>query len=226
MGTPSITYPNVAAAGYQPTLYVQGLKVGTTDANGLGAGICRWHGDRDGWPVGLHVRRLQQQWSFDDFRSLRRNGDYGLSDSIECIREPTSRTMFMLSPGFGSVIVPITSSDTTIGTITTSPVVFNPGDNGKSHQRSSQVQPGTTTIAARRRSFRLRYACAVHTVCGNGNGCNLSMSSVITGVNLEGYDQRLRARCAARRAIGDGNQQRSDHRDGFDERDRRGYAPR
>ena len=51
-----------------------------------------------------------------------------------------------LNPGLGTVGVPVTSSDLAVGTITTSPIVFNPGDSSD----STSFQPiadGTSTIS-------------------------------------------------------------------------------
>jgi Chitobiase/beta-hexosaminidase C-terminal domain len=182
VGTPSITYNNVTAAGFLPAFYVQGLKVGTTTLTVSAPGYANGTATVTVGPSGF------------SFAGFFNNGlsTTSFSTATSITVYPTVLTAtgnlvtnnVYLSPGLGSVSIAVNSSDTSIGTITSSPVVFNAGDNGK----STTFQPssaGTTTIAVGAEpagfSTPAQYTQFVATVTAP----QLSISSVATGVSLE-----------------------------------------
>jgi hypothetical protein len=144
VGTASLTLPNVTGDGNVQQISIQGLSVGTSTLTVSGSGFTSGTMTITVYPSGF---------------SFGGNYNGGLSTTTfstatqipvtAVILNPTTLTQYTggtLSPGVGPISVPVTSSNTTTGTITTSPVVFTSG----SSSLYTSFQPsnaGTSTIS-------------------------------------------------------------------------------
>src|SRR6185312_12064766 len=146
VGTPSITYNNVTAAGGLPSFYVQGQKVGTTTLTVSAPGYTSATATITVYPSGFtFATNYTTGFTTTSFSSPTSLYVYPSLLTPGTLNYYTANNVYV-SPGLGTISVPVTSSDTSVGTITLSPVVFNAGDGYKttSFQPSSA---GTATIA-------------------------------------------------------------------------------
>lgn len=142
VGVATLTYPGVTNAGYQTSFYIQGKTTGTTtltiSAPGYNSATATITVNKSGFIFSGYGGGL----STTTFSAPTGVAIY------PAILNPDSSyyTTAQLSPGVASVSVPVVSSNTVVGTISGSPVVFNAGDSGK----SVSFQPtsaGTTTVS-------------------------------------------------------------------------------
>jgi len=127
VGTNSLTYPNVTAAGYLPQFFVQGLKIGTTTLTVTAPGYTTATGTVTVNPSGFTFAGS----SPISTTSYANASGFSVFASILNAQTLAYSTAATISPGVGPISVSVTSSDTNVGTITTTPVVFNAGDTSK-----------------------------------------------------------------------------------------------
>ena len=142
VGTPSVTFPNVSDAGCLPAIYIQGQKVGTVTVTVSAAGYTDGKATITVNPSGFSFAGFNNTGlSTTSFSSATSIFVYPtiLNASLNYVTNNV-----YVSPGLGAISIPVTSSDTKIGTITTSPVVFNGGD-------QVRAQPSSPALPARRR---------------------------------------------------------------------------
>ncbi len=142
VGGTTLTFTNVTSTSVG-TIYIQGQTVGTTTVTVSAPGYINGIGNISVYPSGFAF-----------------NGDVSFTTTTS--QGPTTLTLYpfaltpgtltllsyglQVNPGVGPIDIPITSSDLGVGTITTSPIVFNPGDTSD----STTFQPlavGTSTIS-------------------------------------------------------------------------------
>jgi len=95
-----------------------------------------------------------------------------------------SNSNLYVSPGLGAISVPVTSSNTNVGTITVSPVVFNAGDGYK----ATTFQPssaGTTTIAIGAAPAGYSTSANDTQFVATVTAPALTIGNVLTGLGLE-----------------------------------------
>jgi trimeric autotransporter adhesin len=142
VGVTTLTFPNVTS-GYVGTIYVQGQTVGSTtitvSAPGYTNGIGSVTVNPSGFAFGGNTSFTTTTTSGPQTLTIY---PYALTPgTLTIVSYPLE-----VNPGLGAISVPITSSDKTVGTITTSPIVFNAGDSSD----TSSFQPlavGTSTIS-------------------------------------------------------------------------------
>ena len=183
IGTTSTTFTVPTNTTYVGTVYVQGLSQGsatiTATATGYTSGSTTATVDPSGFTYSYY-------------------GGYGGNLSTTTFSSPSSFTYYptildpsslavinyplTLNPGAASVSIPVTSSATQVGTITTSPIFFNPGDS----QKTTNFQPvaaGTSTVSIGTPagySTPANYTSTSVTVTAPA----ISVGNVETGVNL------------------------------------------
>jgi trimeric autotransporter adhesin len=142
VGGSTLTFTNVTST-FVGTIYVQGQTVGTTTMTVSAPGYTNGIANITVYPSGFAF-----------------NGDASFTTTTS--QAPTTLTLYpfaltpgtltilsfglQVNPGVGPISIPITSSDLAVGTITTSPIIFNAGDSGD----STTFQPvgvGTSTIS-------------------------------------------------------------------------------
>ncbi len=140
VGTASVTYPNVTSSGNLP-LFIQGQSVGTTtltiSGSGYTNGTITVTVDPSGFTFG----------NSSGFSTTSFSSPTGLT-VYPTILNPGSLTEYTtgtLNPGIGPISVALSSSNTNVGTIVTTPVVLGAG----SYSATSSFQPvgpGTTAV--------------------------------------------------------------------------------
>ena len=142
VGGSTLTFTNVTST-FVGTIYVQGQTVGTTTMTVSAPGYTNGIANITVYPSGFAF-----------------NGDASFTTTTS--QAPTTLTLYpfaltpgtltilsfglQVNPGVGPISIPITSSDLAVGTITTSPIIFNAGDSSD----STTFQPvgvGTSTIS-------------------------------------------------------------------------------
>jgi hypothetical protein len=144
VGTATLTVPNQTGSGAIQPIFIQGQSAGTTTLTVSGNGYTSGTVTVTVYPSGFSFA-----------------GNYGNGLSTTTFSSPTGFNVYpvilnpstlteygtgTLNPGVGPISVPVTSSNTTTGTITTSPVVFMAG----STSAFTSFQPsnaGTSTIS-------------------------------------------------------------------------------
>ena len=140
-GGNSVTFSNVTttSVGY---IYVQGQAIGATTLTVSAPGYLNGNANITVDPSGFAFPYASS------FNTSATSGPTSLDVYPVSLTRGTLTVIsysVSLAPGFTNVDVPVTSSDTTIGTITTSPVTFTP--NASSEQTSFQpVATGNTTV--------------------------------------------------------------------------------
>ena len=144
VGTTTLTVPNVTGSGNVQQIFIQGQSVGTATLTVSGSGFTSGTVTITVYPSGFTLAgSYSSGLSTTTFSSPTQFNVY------PTVLNPTTLTYYTtgtLNPGIGPFSVPVTSSNTTTGTITTSPVVFAAG----SSQATTSFQPssaGTSTIA-------------------------------------------------------------------------------
>jgi hypothetical protein len=144
VGTASLTLANQTGSGNIQQIFIQGQSVGTTTLTVSGNGYTSGTITVTVYPSGFNFGgNYYGGLSTTTFSSASTVYVYPV------ILNPTSLTEYStgtLNPGIGPFSVPVTSSNTATGTITTSPVVFMAGGTSM----TTTFQPsgaGTTTIS-------------------------------------------------------------------------------
>lgn len=143
VGSASLTYTNVTSAGYLATFYIQGKTTGTTTltvtATGYTAGTSTitvnpsgfvFYG---GYNSGISTTTLATPYGLTIYPAILNN-------------DLSYYTTSTVSPGVGPVSLSVTSATTSVGTISTSPVIFNPGDSSQ-QTNFKPASAGTTVIS-------------------------------------------------------------------------------
>jgi hypothetical protein len=181
-GSATTTFPNVTAAqGF--TIYVQGQKTGTAtltiSAPGYSSTTIAVTVDPSGFVF----------YSPSNFSTTT----FSTPTSIvvrPAILNPGSLTLLnyaQLNPGISTISVPLTSGTPSVGSITTSPLVFSAGDTSE----SSSFQPlaaGTTTLSlgAPPAPFATATPLATQQITATVTAPQISGSTTVTtGVNLQ-----------------------------------------
>jgi hypothetical protein len=181
VGTGTLTYPNTTSAGYLPGFYVQGQKAGTTTLTVTAQGYATATTTISVYPSGftfggigpISTTTFSNPYAFNVYPTILNPQTLAFS------------TTATINPGVGPISVPVTISDPTIGTITTSPLVFNVGDTSK----QTSLQPGnagSATISvgtATGFSTSSNYTSFTATVVAPS--LSLYSGNQITGVNME-----------------------------------------
>ena len=179
VGTASLTFSTSA----QPTIYVQGLKVGSTT---LSAAATGYTAGTAAVTVDPSAFLFYPYYFSSTFSTTTFSSPSGLT-VVPAVVDPMTSDFVnfgTISPGVGPFSLPMVSSNTTVGTITTSPLFFHSGDTSQ----STSFQPasaGTTNLMP-------GTPPAGFTVPGNYNQTvatvtapALSVSTTTTGVNVE-----------------------------------------
>jgi hypothetical protein len=145
VGGTTLTFPNVSSSNYYNvgTIYVQGQSVGSTTLTVSAPGYTNGNSTVTVDPSGFVFL------SPPDIMTTAASGPSSFY-VYTAVLTPGTLTLYNygygLNPGIGNVSVPVVSSNTSVGTITTSPLVFTPG----SEYVGSAFQPlgtGTSTIS-------------------------------------------------------------------------------
>jgi hypothetical protein len=142
VGGTTLTFTNVSSGGFLPTFYIQGQTVGTTtltvSAPGYTSGTTTVNVNPSGFTFanigGISTTTFSAPTNLNVYPS---------------ILNPSSLTFITtatLNPGLAPISVPVTSSNTVVGTITSSPLVFNP-DITSQTTTFKPASAGTTSIS-------------------------------------------------------------------------------
>jgi hypothetical protein len=179
VGSTTITYTNVTST-YIGTMYVQGQSAGTTtytmSAAGYTSGSATITGDLSGFVY----------YGTPSFSTTTLSTPQNVSVYTAALNSQTMNVdnfFLPLSPGVAAVSVPVTSSNTTVGTITTSPLVFHPGDTGQTttFQPSASGTSNLTIGTPSGYTASAQYEQITATVSSPA----ISVSNVTTGVHLQ-----------------------------------------
>ncbi len=142
-GTGTITFTNVTTSGYLPGFFIQGKTTGTTTLTVSGAGYNSATATitvnpsgfvfSTGYNSGVSTTTFSSPSSFYVYPSILNTDN-------------TYYTTATISPGVAAVSVPVVSSNTVVGTISGSPIVFHPGDSSQP-VTFQPTSAGTTTIS-------------------------------------------------------------------------------
>lgn len=123
VGTQTVTFTNVTSQNVG-TIYVQGQSLGTEVLTETAPGYTDGSSTLTVYPSGFAF------YGSPGYTTSVANGPTAQT-VYACVLNPGVLTVEQfnigINPGIGSISVPVTSSDTTVGTIVTSPVVFGPG---------------------------------------------------------------------------------------------------
>ncbi|MHB9036850.1 MAG: beta strand repeat-containing protein [Armatimonadota bacterium] len=140
-GSSSVTFTNVSSTSVG-TIYVQGIENGTATLTATATGYDDKTANVTVDPSGF---RLSSTTAFEVFTL-----DANTSITIKSCRLTSAYAYSAdqsIRAGFGSVNVPISSSNESIGTITVNPVVFNSTDGSKITYFDPGLTPGTAVIS-------------------------------------------------------------------------------
>jgi hypothetical protein len=180
VGTTSVTFTNVTS-NYVGTIYVQGQSIGSTtytvSATGYTNGSAAITVDPSGYAF-----YGDQSFSTTSFSNASTLTVYS------CILNPTSLTVlafgYPLNPGLSTVSVPVTSGTTSVGTITSSPVVFKPG----ATYEQTTFQPssaGTSMISIGTPPAPFSVTSQYQQITATVTAPQISVGSVTTGTKLQ-----------------------------------------
>ncbi len=179
VGGTTLTFTNVSST-YIGTIYVQGLTAGNTtytvSAPGYTSGTATITSDLSGFAY----------YGVPNFSTTTLSTPSGIAVYTAALNPQTMNVdQFFLpvSPGVAPISVSITSSNTSVGTITTSPVIFNPGDTGQ----STTFQPGTagTTTLSIGTPAGYTTPAQYQQITATVTAPAITESDVTTGVNLQ-----------------------------------------
>jgi hypothetical protein len=183
-GTASVTFPNVSNAGGLPALYLQGQKVGSTTVTVSANGYTDGTATITVYPSGFtYATNYTSGFTTTSFSSATSIYVYPSLLSPGTLNYYTANNVY-LSPGLGTISIPVTSSNTNVGNITLSPVVFNAGDGYKatSFQPSSA---GTSTIAIGATPAGFTTPAQYTQITATVTAPALNIGSVLTGSGME-----------------------------------------
>ncbi len=135
VGGTTLTFTNVTSTSVG-TIYVQGQSVGSTTITVSAPGYVNGSG-----VVTVDLGGFAFYYD-QDFTTTTASSPTNLTLYPVSLAPGTLTVVqygFQLNPGLGAISVPVTSSAPGLETITSSPVVFNPGDSGD----STSFQPAT-----------------------------------------------------------------------------------
>lgn len=186
VGTNNLTVNNVTG-GF--SIYIQGKAVGTTiltaTAPGYSSATGMYAGTITVYPSGfifyygvpINTSTFSPPTQFPVYPSI-------LYPSSASNAGSPYQVVNTLSPGVGPVVVPITSSDTVVGTVATTALTFNAGDT--SQQTTFQpTSAGTTTIAIGTPTGYTTPATGYNTFVATVTAPAIGMNNVTTGYGLE-----------------------------------------
>jgi hypothetical protein len=188
VGGTSVTFAGVTSTSGM-YVYLQGLSVGTTtltvSAPGYASGAINVTVD----PSGFIINYYQGNFSTQTNSGTTTLGIYTAVLNPSGSGSPLSASLegVALSPGVSPVTVQVTSSNTSVGTLTPTSVVFNPGDTNQT-TAFQPVGAGTTTIAVTTPdgySTSTDYESLVATVSVPNFAILFNGGGTTTGVNLE-----------------------------------------
>lgn len=179
VGTTTLTFPNVTTTSIG-TIYVQGQSAGTAtitvSAPGYTSGTSTVTVDNTGFAY----------YGSPAFSTTSFSGTYPLTVYpvlLDGNNAPTGYFYWSISPGVGPVTVPITDSDTSVGTISPTSVVFNTNDTNQVFN-FQPVAAGTANLtigAVTGFTTPSNYQRAVATVTAPA----ITVGSPTTGVHLQ-----------------------------------------
>jgi hypothetical protein len=143
VGTTSVTFTGVTDTSYLP-VYIQGLSINSTTIKVSAPGYIDGTDTVTIYPSGFAL-------PYDiDFTTSSTSGPYSLA-VYPSLLTPGTNTIYAqygqyVSPGAGTVSVPVSSSNTAVGTIVTSPLVFAPGASVPVYAQFQPVATGTSTV--------------------------------------------------------------------------------
>jgi hypothetical protein len=179
VGGTSLTFNGVT--GCTGTIYVQGQSVGSTTLSVSAPGYTSGTGAVNVYPSGF-VTYYGQSISTTTFSGTTQFGVY------PSILNPGTLTLYQLAvelnPGLASISVPITNSNSSVGTISTNPLVFAANSNSAS-TNFQPVAAGMTTLTLGTPagySTPSQYTQILATVTAPA----INIGNRETGVNLEG----------------------------------------
>jgi hypothetical protein len=143
VGGTTLTFTNVTGAGQLPAIYVQGQNVGSTTLTVSAPGYTNGTAKVDVNPSGFTFAGL-----YNGGLSTTTSASPIALTVYPSILNPGTLTYItgaLLNPGLGPVSVGITSSNTGVATITTSPLTFS-GGSSSLPTSFKPVAPGTTTV--------------------------------------------------------------------------------
>jgi hypothetical protein len=181
VGGTSLTFTNVTSTNVG-TVYVQGQTVGTTTVTVAAPGYNNANGNITVMPSGFVINPSQGPISTT---TLSTPTTVTLEPAILNPGVLTYAGPGQLNPGIGPFGVAFTSSNTSVGTITTSPVVFNPSDSSD----SSTFQPvasGTTTLALGTQPAGFSTPSQYQSITATVTAPNITVSNATVGANMQG----------------------------------------
>lgn len=143
VGGTTLTFTNVTTTSVG-TIYVQGQSLGTTTVTVSAPGYSNGNGTVTVDPSGFSFYYYQGDITTTTTSSPTTRNVYPTSLTPGTLT--VNNVNLMVNPGIGPVNVPVVSSNTAVGTITTSPVVFNGGDGVYLSTTFKPVATGTSTI--------------------------------------------------------------------------------
>lgn len=184
VGVTTLTFPTTTSS--IPTIYLQGQAAGTATLTISAPGYTSGTDTVTVYPSGFSY---YYYYGGGDFSGLTTDGPQAVYVYTSTL-DPTSLTPnnsgLPLNPGLGSVSVPVTSSNTSVGTISSSPLVFNAGDT-QAKTNFQAVGAGTTMVSvgtptgfttpANHVKLTATISAPTRTITINGN--------VTTGVRME-----------------------------------------
>ena len=180
-GQTTLTFPNTTS-NYFGTIYVQGLSIGTTtltlSAPGYQNGTTTITVDPSGF-----VYYGTPSFSTTSFSTPTNNGLYPVP------LDPTTLNVvgffaYTINPNSAPISIPVTSSDTTVGRIVTSPVVFKPGDTGETIS-FQPVGPGTANLTAGPPPAGFATSAQYEQIVATVTAPAVTPPNILTGVNLQ-----------------------------------------
>ena len=181
VGTTTLTFTNVTSS-YVGTIYVQGQSIGTTTYTVSAPGYTTGSGSLTVDPSGFTFYYDGAGFSTTSFSSPTAIAAYA------CILNPTSLTVlaanYPLNPGSAAVSVPITSGTTSVGTITTSPLMFT-ANNSQAQTNFQPSSAGTSTISLGTPTGPFSTATQYQQITATVTAPQISVNNVTTGTKLQ-----------------------------------------
>ncbi len=191
VGSTSITFSNVTDTSNLP-FYVQGQTAGTATITATASGYTNTTGTLTVDPSGIVFGNEGLSINTTTFSPATTiNVQTAILDPVtQTFVSPCGNGVcayYPLNPGVGPLSIAVTSSSPTIGSITTSPVVFPAGSSGQVSTTFQPANVGNSTIAlgAQPAGFIATTSSAgLLTGTATVTGPNISVSSPTTGVGL------------------------------------------
>jgi len=184
VGTASITFNNITNS--IPPFYVQGQTVGTSSLTATVSGYSTGTATITVDPSGIVFYQEGSSFSTTSFSTPT------TLTLATAILDPVNLTVvcsiciYPLNPNTGPFSVPVTSGTTSVGTIVTSPVVFQPGSNGSVTTAFQPVGVGTSALTIGAQPVGFTAATSPGYVSGTATvtGPAINISAPTTGVDV------------------------------------------